>query len=142
MTDFRESWHSEVLLLFSLFISIVLFLWYKPPFIFSCIVSNKCRYSNENPHHYQMKYKKRHSFHGYTLFIRRPEFHSGRFMRNCNLCKKKVFPVFSGNVFINLYRFGKCFNAFQYNLWAVFYNTCNQYCQFNHYKECKIVPNI
>ena len=70
LTDFKESRQSEVLLLFSLHISIVLFLWYKPPFIFSCIVSYKCRYSNEDPNNYHMKNKQRHSFHGYTLFSR------------------------------------------------------------------------
>ena len=74
LTDFKDSRHSEVLLLFSLHISIVLSLRYKPPFIFSGIVSDKCRESNEDSNHYYMKNKQRHSFHGNTLFITRFNF--------------------------------------------------------------------
>ena len=116
MTDFKESWHSEFLLLFSRYISIVLFLWYKPPFIFSCIVSNKCRYSNEDPHYYQMKYKKRHSFHGYTLFIRRLNFIQTDLWGIAFDATKSVSQYFQ-EIDLFFIQFSKCFNAFQYNLW-------------------------
>ena len=46
----------------------------KPPFIFSGIVSDKCRDCNEDPNHYHMKNKQRHSFHGNTLFSTRINF--------------------------------------------------------------------
>ena len=65
---------NEFLLLFYLHIYIVVSLWYKPPFIFSGIVSDKCRDRNEEPNHYHMKNKQRHSFHGNTLFSRRLNF--------------------------------------------------------------------
>ena len=71
---FRSPIRNEFLLLFSLHISIVLSFWYKPPFIFSGIVSDKCRDSDEYSNHYHMKNKQRHSFHGNTLFSTRFNF--------------------------------------------------------------------
>tara|TARA_Y100000590_G_C15075129_1_gene771620 strand:+ start:229 stop:417 length:189 start_codon:yes stop_codon:yes gene_type:complete len=62
-----------------------------------------------------MKNKKRHSFHGYTLFSRRLNFIEA-YLIEIAIDATKVFPLFSGNIFVNLYRFGKCLNAFQYNL--------------------------
>ena len=110
---------NELLLLFSLHISIVLSLWYKPPFIFSGIVSNKCRDSNEDPNHYHMKNKQRHPFHGNTLFSRR-----------LNFIKAELWDLKSMllTAFFRIFR--KYFNASQNNLTVIFYNACKQDCQF------------
>ena len=116
---FKESWHSEVLLLFSLHISIVLSLWYKPPFIFSSIVSNKCRDSNEDPNHYHMKNKQRHSFHGNTLFSRRLNFIKAELWDLKSMLLTAYFSIFQ-----------KCFNTSQNNMSVIFYNVYKQDCQF------------
>ena len=116
---FRNSIRKEFLLLFSLHISIVLSLWYKPPFIFSGIISDKCRDSNEYPNHYHMKNKQRHSFHGNTLFSRR-----------LNFIKAELWDLKSMGLTAYFSIFRKCFNASQNNLTGIFYNACKQDCQF------------
>ena len=96
---------------------IVLFLWYHPSFVFSSVVSNEWRYSYKYSNHYQMKNKKRHSFHDYTFFNSSFNFMqlnlSGLALNNTkNISSSFIFL----NIIINLYRFSKFFNDFQCNL--------------------------
>ena len=116
---FRSSIRNEFLLLFFLLISIVLSLRYKPTFIFSSIISNKCRDSNKDPNHYHMKNKQRHPFHGNTLFSRRLSF------IKADLWDLKSIQL---KAYVSIFR--KCLNTSQNNSTVIFYNACKQDCQF------------